>query len=153
GAARADHFVDGLQGRLVGGGLVVRPCPRRQRVADARRSRTLVDSVVVSHTSPPHGGMPAAITCHDSLAVRVTVAQACLQTQVLNHFGARLDNVSVMSTLNLSLPSAAAEDGWKQLVSWARWLRDTEATVGSVLADCWPRHPDVVLDLLALWDW
>src|SRR5262249_1911480 len=44
---------DGIQGRLVGGVLVVRPGERGQHVADTRLTRMSRCGVVVSHPSPP----------------------------------------------------------------------------------------------------
>ena len=59
-----------------------------------------------------------------------------------------------MSRLDLrGLGPKATEGGWAELVRWTGWLRATYSDVEDALADCWPRHPDVVLDLLSLRDW
>ena len=59
-----------------------------------------------------------------------------------------------MSLLDLDIPSRRAQaEAWAELVEWVAWLRETFSSVGNMLTDCWPRHPDLVLDLLALREW
>jgi len=59
-----------------------------------------------------------------------------------------------MSRLNLAgLPTRATDTGWQDLVRWTAWLRATYGDVEDALTDCWPRHPDIVLDLLNMRDW
>jgi hypothetical protein len=45
------------------------------------------------------------------------------------------------------------EEAWVALVAWVIWLRQTYRSIDTALTDCWPRHPDIVLDVLALRDW
>ena len=45
------------------------------------------------------------------------------------------------------LDTEQLKDQWERLERWTDWLRATYSVVK--LPDCWPRHPDIVAELVA----
>lgn len=43
-----------------------------------------------------------------------------------------------------------AQDVWRSLFAWVRWLVATYQFTTSVVPDCWWRHPEIVAELYAL---
>jgi hypothetical protein len=43
-----------------------------------------------------------------------------------------------------------AQDAWRSLFSWVKWLVATYQLTTSVIPDCWWRHPEIVAELYAL---